>query len=330
MLRCIQVGVGGFGGRWLSAINGSNSVNHAAMVDIDGGVLAKASAEFGGVPAYSDYKEAFGEIEADFALVVVPPFIHEEVAVAAFDSGLHVLTEKPMAHEMESAHRMVKKSIDADRILMVSQNYRFRRWIRTARAHLESGELGEISHGFVSFRLNPDWGPFRQKMDDVLMIEMSIHHFDMMRYLLGRDPESIYARTWNPPWSWFRGDCAAAISIDMGGIPVLYEGSSVAFGGHTGWNGEWRIECEKGSLDFDENRGLRATTVKGGETEIPLVEMDVEDQEYSLSEFESSLGENRQPETSGPDNLKSLAMVFGAIRSKSTGEVVGFEDLLKC
>jgi predicted dehydrogenase len=158
---------------------------------------------------------------------------------------------------------------------------------------------------------------------------MSIHHFDMIRYLLNRDPVSIFARTWNPPWSWFNGDCAAAISIDMDGIPVLYEGSSVSFGTHTGWNGEWRIECERGSLDFDEVKGLRVTNFEKGEDAIPLIDMRAEDQEYSLLEFESSLKERRPPETNGPDNLKSLAMVFGAIRSKSAGEIVRIEHLLK-
>ncbi|MBU7004486.1 MAG: Gfo/Idh/MocA family oxidoreductase, partial [Theionarchaea archaeon] len=318
-------------GRWLKALEGSTSVNHAAMVDINEQTLARASSEFGGgkTATFTDYVQAFEEVDADFALIVVPPFIHEEVATAAFDNGLHVLTEKPMAHDMGSARRMVEKSIDTSNVLMVSQNYRFRRWIRTARAYLETGKLGRISHCIISFRLNPDWGPFRQKMDDVLMIEMSIHHFDMMRYILNRDPVSIFARTWNPPWSWFNGDCATAISIDMGGIPVLYEGSSVSFGSHTGWNGEWRIECERGSLDFDEVKGLRVTNFDEGEDSIPQIDMPAEDQEYSLLEFESSLNEDRPPETNGPDNLKSLAMVFGAIQSKSSEEIVRIENLLK-
>jgi predicted dehydrogenase len=223
---------------------------------------------------------------------------------------------------------MVRKAEAEGLTLMVSQNYRFRTWIRSARRFLESEELGRVSHAYVSFRLNPDWGPFRQKMDDVLLIEMSIHHFDMMRYLLGKDPTEVFARTWNPPWSWFRGDCAAAVNLDMEGMPVLYEGSSVAFGKHTGWNGEWRIECEKGSLEYDECSGLRYTHFKGGGKPVELLKMPVENQEYSLVEFESSLGRGVEPETNGVDNLKSLAMVFAALGSKSMGEPVRVVDLL--
>ncbi len=330
MLKCVQVGVGGFGNRWLDAIVNTSFVKHVALVDINEQALDRALVKtgLGKDVAYASYSAAFEDVDADFALVVVPPFYHEEVAQAAFDNGLHVLTEKPMAHEMSSAKRMVARSEKEGLVLMVSQNYRFRAWIRSARKFLESGGLGEISHAYVSFRLNPDWGPFRKKMDDVLLIEMSIHHFDMMRYLLGRDPTSIYARTWNPFWSWFKGDCAAAISIDMDGVPVLYEGSSVAFGGHTGWNGEWRVECERGSLDYSEGLGLRQTRFDTGAAAIELEPMAHENQEHSLQEFVSSLREARPPETNGADNLRSLAMVFASISSKTEGKPARAAELL--
>lgn len=330
MLRCIQVGVGGFGNRWLDAIGATPSVRHAALVDVSEEALGRAVEKtgIGSGLAFRDCNRAFDEVDADFALVVVPPFYHEEVAEAAFDHGLHVLTEKPMAHEMASAKRMVGKAEKLNLTLMVSQNYRFREWIRSARDFLGSGELGEVSHACVSFRLNPDWGPFRQKMDDVLLIEMSIHHFDMMRYLLGRDPTTVFARTWNPPWSWFKGDCAAAINFDMEGVPVLYEGSSVAFGSHTGWNGEWRVECEKGSLDYAESTGLRCTHFERGAEPVKVSPMPAENQEFSLLELAASMEEGRPPETNGPDNLKSLAMVFASIRSKSEGRAVDVADLL--
>ncbi len=330
MLRCVQVGVGGFGNRWLDAMAKTPSVQHEAIVDIKEEALEKALAKTGlsQDQAYTSYNVAFEETDADFALIVVPPFYHEEVAQAAFDNGLHVLTEKPMAHEMDSAKRMVARSENEGLALMVSQNYRFRTWIRSARKFLEKGELGEISHASVSFRLNPDWGPFRQKMDDVLLIEMSIHHFDMLRYLLDRDATTVYATTWNPSWSWFRGDCAAAISIDMEVTPVLYEGSSVAFGAHTGWNGEWRVECEHGSLDYSESLGLRQIHFEKGDSGVDLVPLPCEDQEYSLLEWVSSLRDARLPETNGLDNLKSLAMIFAAISSKSSGQPVQVGDLL--
>ncbi len=330
MLKCVQVGVGGFGNRWLDAIGSTESVRHEALVDINDDALKRALEKtgLGRDRAYRSYEEAFAKVDADFALIVVPPFIHEDVAEAAFEQGLHVLTEKPMAHGMEAAKRMVNRAREKGLTLMVSQNYRFRRWIRSARRFLESGELGRVSHACVSFRLNPDWGPFRKKMDDVLLIEMSIHHFDMMRYLLGKDATAIFARTWNPEWSWFKGDCAAAINIDMEGTPVLYEGSSVAFGGHTGWNGEWRIECERGSLDYDGRGLLTSSHFQNGRRSIELLDMPVEDQEYSLREFGASIVECRDPETSGLDNLKSLAMVFAALKSKSTGGCVALADLL--
>jgi hypothetical protein len=74
---------------------------------------------------------------------------------------------------------------------------------------------------------------------------------------------------------------------------------------------------------------LRVNNNDEGDDAIPLIEMPAEDQEYSLLEFESSLKEGRPPETTGQENLKSLAMVFGAIQSKSAEEIVKIEDVLK-
>jgi len=322
MFKCIQVGVGGFGKRWLEVLSKSKEAEYAAIVDINRENLQNAIETLKIDPsrAFNNHREAFRRVKADFAVIVVPPPFHKEIALEAYKHGLHVLTEKPMADTMGSAKEMVEGARHAGVKLMVSQNYRFRRWVRTTRSALQSGKLGRVSHLFVSFRLNPDWGPWRQRMEDPLLVEMSIHHFDMMRYILGKNPVEIYARSWNPPWSWFKGDSATAVSILMEeGIPILYEASAVAFGSHTGWNGHWRLECEKGSLHFEDERLYVRRHDRKRRRIIPFLDMPAENQEYSLLEFLASLKEGREPETSGEDNLHSLAMVFAAIDSKNRG-----------
>jgi len=339
MWRCIQVGVGGFGRGWLQVVKQCPEVEHVALVDTNPENLAAAVEMLGFEKrrAFAHHGVAFDSVEADFVLIVVPPFHHKEVALSALRHGLHVLTEKPMADTMEASHAIVKGAQMAGRRLMVSQNYRFRPWIRTARQVLEQGRLGRLSHVTVSFRLNPDWGPFRQAMDDVLLIEMSIHHFDMMRYLLNDDGVEVFARTWNPPWSWFQGDCACAATFQMAkGTIVCYEGTAVGFGAHTGWNGAWRIEGEKGALHFDEPDRLvlyRHGAINSGDSQppeaIPLMEMAATNQAYALQEFIASLEGEREAETSGEDNLQSLAMVFAAIDSAHSGQPKRMGDYLR-
>ena len=64
-----------------------------------------------------------------------------------------------------------------------------------------SGDLGTVSAAAVQFFRGPHFGGFRETMAYPLVVDMAIHHFDLMRFLLDRDPVAVSGRSWNPPWS---------------------------------------------------------------------------------------------------------------------------------
>ena len=322
MMRVIQAGMGGFGRRWQQVIADCDEVKYAAMVDVNPEPLEEARQRFCLEPerAFTDYRAALDAVEADFVLIVVPPYHHREIALAAFERGLPVLTEKPLADTMASAREMVAAAEAAGLPLVVSQNYRYQRWFQTMKQALAEGRLGRVDHLFVSFRLDvAHWGEFRHRMRDVLLVEMAIHHFDMMRCLLDRDAKRVAAYTWNPGWSPYAGDPVAAVLILMeGGIPILYEATVAGRGVPTGWNGWWRVECEEGALVY-EGQEVLIRHSDDPPQEVPLMEMDFESQDYLLRDFLVCLREGREAETSGRDNLRSLAMVFAARDSAHKG-----------
>jgi len=322
MMRGIQVGMGGFGRRWQQVIAACDEVEYAAMVDVNPEPLEEARQCFGLEPerAFTDHRAALEAVEADFVLIVVPPCHHREIALAALARGLPVLTEKPLADTIAPAREMVAAAEAAGLPLVVSQNYRYQRWFQTMKRALAEGRLGRVDHLFVSFRLDvTDWGEFRHRMEDVLLVEMAIHHFDMMRCLLGRDAERVVAYTWNPGWSPYAGDPVAAVLIlTEGGVPILYEATVVDRGVLTGWNGWWRVECEEGALVY-EGQEVLIRHSDDPPREVPLVEMDFESQDYLLRDFLACLREGREAETSGRDNVRSLAMVFAARDSAHEG-----------
>ena len=87
---------------------------------------------------------------------------------------------------------------------MVSQKGRFHPWVRRFREAVQRQEVGPISHLTLHYRAALfRWGAsgFRHTMDDPLLVEMSIHHFDLIRALLGRDPVDVAGASWNTPWS---------------------------------------------------------------------------------------------------------------------------------
>jgi len=150
---------------------------------------------------------------------------------------------------------------------------------------------------------------------------MAIHHFDLARYIFGKNPVSVYAESWHPEWSWFEGDpCVSAIFEFEENIHLNYSGSWVSTGRYTGPAGIWEIYGEKGSIIWD-NSGIKKI-FEGNEEIIEPVKLEKEDRFLSLYEFYRSIIENREPETSGMDNLKSLSMVFKSIESIKKGKKI--------
>ncbi len=135
-LRLVQVGLGGFGSRWLEILHGTPEIELAAVVDPSAPARAAALERVGAVPAFDDVEAAIAAVRAEAVLIVAPPALHEPVALAALRAGWHVLSEKPLADSLQAAARLLVAAERAGRIFMVSQDYRWSAPIATLRHHL--------------------------------------------------------------------------------------------------------------------------------------------------------------------------------------------------
>jgi predicted dehydrogenase len=111
---------------------------------------------------------------------------------------------------------------------MVSQNYRHYPASIAAANLVASGALGRPLEVAVDFRRNALVEGYRYwDIPDPLLADMSIHHFDLMRFALGLEPVEVSCRTWNhADGSPFRADpCGAATILFDGGVVVSYRGS---------------------------------------------------------------------------------------------------------
>src|SRR4051812_39690204 len=99
-MRVLQVGAGGFGRTWLTALASEPAAELVALVDRDPAALVD------GVPGFTDLDAALAT-EADLAVVVVPPSAHREVAERCLAAGLPVLDEKPLAGAREGCEAAI-------------------------------------------------------------------------------------------------------------------------------------------------------------------------------------------------------------------------------
>ena len=329
-LRVIQVGVSGYGRTWLETLRRTTTgARHVALVDSNPEAIEPARAALAqpGVPAFSSLAEALRQTDADAVLCVVPPAHHESIVVGALEAGLHVLSEKPIADTLDACHRIVRAARASGRTMMISQKARYHPWVRRFRQAVRSGELGALDHVTYVYKDGRlSWGQFRHEMADPLFIEMSIHHFDLMRALLGRDPVSVRAESWNPPWSGFKGDVIGTARFRFeGGAAVLYHANKISRGDLTSWYGDIVAEGEHGTLSmvyprlFLTRLGARQSAPLGPQTDVMTVTDPQDGQEAALAEFVDAVAHGRPQETSVEDNLKSVAMVLAAIDAAHHG-----------
>ncbi|MAG36389.1 MAG: hypothetical protein CL878_09110 [Dehalococcoidia bacterium] len=338
MLRILQVGVGGYGSTWLDTVTARpGQATYAGLIDVDDRALTAAATQTG-VPAercFHSLAEALGHVEADAVLCVVPPAVHESVIVPALEAGMHVLTEKPIAHSLEATRRIVEAGRASPGLLMISQKGRYHPWVRRFRELIAANELGRLNHVTLHYRYGLfQWGAsgFRHRMDDPLLVEMSIHHFDLLRALLGRNALSVAGRSWNWDWSGFAGDVAASLVFAMEDeVPAVYEGNCVSAGEPTSWYGDIRAECERGTLTMRYPRLImqrrRDEPMQGGEHVMDVTEPQV-GQAAAFAEFLAAIAERRAPETAAADNQHSMAMLFAAVEACHTGASCSTERYL--
>jgi predicted dehydrogenase len=289
--------------------------------------------EVANVPAekcFESMKEAIAATQPQAALITTALPSHVAVTKAALDAGLHVLIEKPFAPTLEAAKQLVGMAADRNLVLMVSQNYRFFPAPRAIAALVREAKLGELFEVSIDFRrYSPGQG--RHAIEEQpLLVDMSIHHFDLLRLILNRRPERIYCEAWSPTWATFGGPSVAVASIAFeGGVVVSYRGSWVTSGPVTPWAGEWRMEFEHGELFWtskDDDGMLRDRVVvrsRNGKTRtLTLPEVRRTGPSGTLTEFANAIETGREPETSGRENLGTIALVEAAVESATRHELV--------
>ncbi len=336
-MKVIQLGIGGMGNTWLNAVRNSQEVDYAGFVEINADTARQQAAAYGldAAAIFKSLPEALEQLHADAVIDVTPPQFHRANSILALEAGLPVLSEKPLAQSPEDARAIVAKAKETGILHMVAQNYRYRPLSQTIKSLLDSGELGAVAAVHAEFYKGPHFGGFREEMPHPLIIDMAIHHFDMMRFFLDSDVAVISARSWNPPWSWFKGHASAAASLRFeNDVYASYSASWCSQALPTSWNGNWRFECEKAVMRVEDDvvtvedlsrvsdrRGAPANG-HGERRRIPLLEMAREGQDYLLHEFYEAVTNGRSPATSAQDNIRTIEFVFGVVRACDSGVTI--------
>ncbi len=327
-VRVIQVGAGGMGRVWLQLLADSSTVHLVGLADLDVEAARSALVEMGlsDVAVAASLSEIAVSTGAEAVINVTVPAAHHPVNIEALFAGLPVLCEKPIAPTLSRALSLAAASEASGQLLMTSQSRRYYPVLAELKQQL--GSLGTIGMVTTEYSMAPRFGGFREEMDSPLLLDMSIHAFDVARYLLDADPVSVYCESFNPGWSWYQGDSAATAIFEFeNGIRYTYVGSWCSPGFETSWNGSWRVSGSAGTALWDGESRPRVDGVGAGSTESADAGVG-ETIAGSLAEFIAALRTGQVPSGEVHSNILSLAMVEGAVRSAETRHRVVIDALL--
>lgn len=338
------IGVGGWGEHWrtqvLPRLNEMGLAVPIAAADINPEVLPFAKSQLGlnDQQLFTDPETAIAKSHPDFVIIVVPPAYHEKMVDLALKYDCHILSEKPIADTMEGCCRIFKKVKSSGKKMAVTMSHRFDQDKQSLEAAIKSGEYGELNYIIHRFTHNcrkfASWGKFRHEIPDPLLIEGTVHHFDILRALSGSNAKTVYALTWNPPWGEYAGDSTGLITLEMeNGVKCFYEGAKANASTMNGWMEDYiRAECKDGTLELDR-RWLRV--IRGGAWErplsqdLPLLQQPAWKNAWLAELFVQWLNDGPTPPNNLDDNMQCSALLFAAIQSAHSSQIVDVQQFLK-
>ena len=164
----------------------------AAITDINA-TAARALADSCGIGRVAaDADEILGAKDIDAVLICSSTATHADLVVRAAEAGKHIFCEKPIDLGLEKIDRALQAVAKAGVKLQVGFNRRFDANFARVRRAVESGEIGEPHLMHIVSR-DPAPPPISYvKQSGGIFLDMTIHDFDMARFLIGDEVEEIY------------------------------------------------------------------------------------------------------------------------------------------
>jgi UDP-N-acetylglucosamine 3-dehydrogenase len=328
-IKVAVIGVGSMGKNHARVYSEIPEANLIAISDADHDI-ASSVGERMRIPYYTDYREMLVHEKPDAVSIAVPTQIHSEIALAAMESGAHILIEKPIASTVEEGMEIIATASRLKRNLMIGHIVRFNPAIQALKQKLQSGDLGRIFQ-IICRRV----GPFPTRIQDVgVVIDLAPHDLDLMRFLTGSDPIRLYAETQRRLHTEHE-DLLLAVLRFSDGITGMLEinwltPTKVREVVVLGERGMFRVDDLTQDLYFYENSLSQQVswpalqTIKGV-GEGPMTRFAIQRYEplkAELQSFINSIKNNSPVSVTGEDGLSALRLAQALVNGASTHQVI--------
>lgn len=315
-------------------------------------VRARAVADRHGIAkVYETYQDLLADDQIEVIDIAVPPDAQLAVIKEAVQHKSHlrgILAQKPLGVNYDEARHIVSLCRRAGIRLAVNQNMRYDQSVRACKSLLDRGYLGEPVLATIDMRAIPHWMPWQERLGWVTLRIMSIHHLDTFRYWFG-DPLRVFASVRPDPrtrrkFKHTDGICLyileyadglrAASTDDVWAGPALE-------GAESDISIRWRVEgttgMARGTIGWPDYPRRTPSTLDFTTLAQPGYWLQPRWKEVwfpdafvgPMAQLLCALEENREPEISGQDNLKTMALVEACYLSAAEHRAVAVSEITR-
>ena len=288
------------------------------------------AARFGAPGAYTDLRTMLDDPAVEAVFIATPNALHADQVVAAARAGKHVLCDKPLAIDTDSALRAVRAAADAGVSLGVNFDTRVLPWVRDVARMIAEGHIGHPRIVEVQVASGPRrWENWRA---DPAMVglgtvhNVAVHALDFLRVILGSEPVEVTAMFDRPAGSpeveyvalvLIRFDDGTLASVDANEA-VPHPTNTISIFGTEGrilGSGFTRARAD------GELRVLRDTDETVTSYPAP------QSHRASVAAFTSAVLSGEEPSPSGIDGLRSVELCDAIARSVDERRTVAVETV---
>jgi predicted dehydrogenase len=309
---------------------------------------ARQAAELRGVPKVHDtWRQLIADPDVEILDIAFPPDQQVQIITEAVKHRhiKGILAQKPLAMSWRQAREAVDACRKAGVKLAVNSNMRYDQSMRALKTVLQRGYLGQPVMASIDMRAIPHWQSFLEAYDRLTLLNMSIHHIDIFRYLFG-DPARVIASVRTDPRTKFPHTDGIAMYI----FEYADGLRAASLDDVWAWPGEgtekdisirWRVEgtegMAKGTIGWPYYPVPTPSTIDfttrsaPGNWFLPRWSKVWFPDAFAgtMAQLMCAVEENTEPEIGGEDNLKTMAAVDACYLSAREGRAVTLAEVMK-
>jgi len=320
----------------------SISSNSYATTDANGGLwlgleaIRSSGYSYMGIEKISkDYKDILNDKEIEAVFICAPTDTHYAFSIEALNAGKHVFCEKPVDLEIERVEEVKKLVSKTGKKYMVGFNRRFDHNFKAIKDGIDNGLIGKPELIQITSR-DPEPPPLSYvKVSGGLFCDMTIHDFDMVRYLSSSEPKSVFAIGDALVDSKVKTECSdidtAIISIELenGALAVITNSRRASYG----YDQRAEVHGEKGALSCsnDMSNTLVLSSANGVISEKPLrffLERYLNAYEAEIEAFIDSIINDKETPVTIEEAYQSLLLAKAAQKSLIENRKVSIKELI--